>query len=105
MFDEICAAVGIPVLETPARTPRANCYAERWIRTVRAECTDRILIYGERHLRAVLNRHRSLQRPPTPQTRSQRPPDQDKQAVVSTEGRIERHEVLAGTINEYHRAA
>lgn len=106
VFDEVFAAVGVSVLKTPPQTPRANCYAERWIRTVRAECTDRMLIYGERHLRSVLNEyidHYNGHRPH--QARSQRPPDQDEQAVVSVEGRIERHEVLAGAINEYRRAA
>jgi hypothetical protein len=106
VFDEVFAAVGVTVLKTPPRTPRANCYAERWIRTVRAECIDRMLTYGERHLRSVLNEyidHYNGHRPH--QARGQRPPDQDEQAVVSIEGRIKRHEVLGGAINEYRRAA
>ncbi|MFG6202166.1 integrase core domain-containing protein [Nonomuraea sp. JJY05] len=79
------------------RTPRANCYAERWVRTVRAECTGRMLIHSERYLRSVLTEyadHYNGHRPH--QSRAQRPSDHDEWAVVPLEGRIERRKVLGG---------
>ena len=54
VFDEIFASEGLRTVMTPPRTPCANCYAERWIRTARAECTDRMLVYDERHLRSII---------------------------------------------------
>jgi putative transposase len=65
-----------------------------------------MLVYSERHLRAILDEyidHYNGHRPR--QARGQRPADQEEQVVVSIEGRIERHEVLEGAINEYRRAA
>ncbi|MEV4354208.1 integrase core domain-containing protein [Nonomuraea sp. NPDC049625] len=106
VFDEVFTGEGVTVTKTPPQTPRANCYAERWVRTVRAECTDRMLIYDEGHLRSVLEEyaeHYNAHRPH--QSRQQRPPDQDEQVVVPLEGRIQRRKVLSGAINEYHRAA
>ncbi|WP_211267231.1 integrase core domain-containing protein [Nonomuraea candida] len=105
-FDEIFTSLGVTVITTPSRTPRANCYAERWVRTARAECIDRMLIYDEGHLRSVLDEyaeHYNADRPH--QSRQQRPPDQDEDVVVPLEGRVQRPKVFSGVINEYHRAA
>jgi hypothetical protein len=90
--------------QIPPRTPRANCYAERWIRTARAECTDRMLIYGEQHLRAVpieyaghYNEHRPHQ------SRQQRPPGRDDQADVPRDLPAQRRAVLGGLVNRSQR--
>jgi putative transposase len=88
-FDAVLAGAGIDTVRIPPRCPRANCFAERFVLTARTELTDRILIFGERHLRHVLARyathyngrrpHRALQlRPPHPDHPA---PDLDHQQI------------------------
>jgi putative transposase len=105
-FDDVLASEGVRIVKSPPRAPRANCYAERWVRTVRAECTDRMLVYDEAHLRAVLRiyaGHYNGHRPH--QSRQQRPPDHDEQETAPIGTLVHRRKILGGVINEYHRAA
>ena len=53
-FDAVFAAAGVETIKIP---PRANAYAARWLRTVRAECLDWTLIWNRQHLQVVLSRY------------------------------------------------
>lgn len=54
MFDAVFAGAGVEVLKIPPRAAKANAYAERWVRTVRTECLDWLLIRNRGHLQHVL---------------------------------------------------
>ena len=109
-FDAVLAGAGIEVVKIPPRSPQANAYAERWVRTARAEVTDRMLIAGPRHLRAVLDEyagHYNQHRPH--RARDLRPPDCNDVTIAEiadlTTARIRRRRILGGLINEYEWAA
>jgi putative transposase len=105
-FDAVLADVGIRVIRIPPRCPRANCFAERFVRTVRAELTDRMLIFDQRHLRGVLTeyvRHYNGRRPH--RARHLRPPQPTYLVADLNQERITRRPILDGLINEYERAA
>ena len=104
-FDEVFRAEGVRVIRTPIRSPKANAFAERFVKTVRRECLDHLLIFGERHAQRVLAeylRHYNAERPhrglalETPEPGVAR--NQGDGAVV----RVDR---LGGLIHEYHRTA
>ncbi len=105
-FDAVFASEGIDIVKIPPRTPQANCYAERFVRSVHQECTDRLLIYNQRHAIAVLDefaRHFNHHRPtPEPWPTSTNPRSRHH---CSHNAPIRRHRVLGGLINEYRRAA
>ena len=105
-FDTAFTAVGIDVLLTAPQAPRMNAIAERFVRTVRAECTDRMLIIGERHLHAALSeyvKHYNTARSHQGHDMSLRAPDDSPDIIPfpAPADRIRRKSVLGGLINEY----
>ena len=108
-FDAVFAAAGIDVVKIPPRAPRANAYAERWVRTVRSECLDWTLVWNERQLYRVLTeylRHDNTVRPH--RSLDLQPPRPTPLTLVEpgTVGPlVQRVDVLGGLIHEYRRAA
>jgi putative transposase len=105
-FDAVFAAAGTDTIRTPPQAPRANSHAERWVGTVRRECTDRMLIPGQRHLTAVLaeyTRHYNDHRPH--RALAQQPPTPAQPIPSQPAVKIQRRPILNGLINEYAQAA
>ena len=105
-FDAVLADAGIEAVKIPPRSPRANAYAERFVLTARTEVTDRMLIFGRRHLRTTLAQyaaHYNGRRPH--RSRQLHPPRPDHPVADLSQERIKRRPVLGGLINEYERAA
>jgi putative transposase len=107
-FDEVFKAEEIRILRTPWRAPRANAYAERFVRTVRTECLDRVFILNERHLRSVLQTyvdHYNRERPHRGRDLLAPEGRPNIQPLSPTRDNIARRDRLGGLIHEYYREA
>jgi putative transposase len=106
-FDEVFRSEGVRVIRTPVRSPNANAYAERWVRTVREECLDRLLIVGRRHLERVLPvyvTHYNAHRPH--RALGLAPPDHAGPVPPSPlPVNVECIDLLGGLVHEYRAAA
>jgi putative transposase len=105
-FDAVLADAGIEVVKIPPRCPQANCFAERFVLTVRTELTDRMLIFSERHLRRVLAAyaaHYNTQRPH--RALQLHPPRPASPVPEPVHGKIRCRPILGGLINQYEPAA
>jgi putative transposase len=107
-FDDVFRSEGTDVVLTPVQAPNANAYAERWIRTVRAECLDWLLIIGQGHLDRILRvyvEHYNQHRP----HRALRlePPAPARPRIIAEDHptQVHRRDLLGGLLHEYRRAA
>jgi putative transposase len=109
-FDDVFRSSGLEIIRTPVRTPQANAVAERFVRTVRSECLDRLLILNEQHLERILDvfvehynghrPHRALALTPPRPTRQPVAP-----ATECSEARVQRRDRFGGVVHEYVLAA
>jgi len=107
-FDEVLRTEGVRVIRTPIRTPRANAFAERFVRTVRQECLDHVLIHDPRHLERVLQAyvaHYAKERPHRGLDLAVPAGNRAPRARRTTGTPVERRDVLGGLIHEYRWAA
>jgi len=88
------------VVKIPPRSPRANAYAERWVRTARAEVTDWMLIFGQRHLRTTLAEYAAHYNGRPHRSLLLHPPRPDHPVADLSQQRIKRRPILGGLINE-----
>lgn len=101
-FDALFQSEGIRTIQTPIQAPNANAYAERWVRSVREECLDKLIIVNEKHLKGVMNEYVTYYNTARPHQGIQQQipiaPD------ISTEsGPVRCRDVLGGIIHDYYR--
>jgi len=107
-FDDVFRSDGIEIIRTPFRTPQANGVAERFVRTVRSECLDWLLILNEKHLERVLEvfvTHYNEHRPHRALSLAPPEPRRSWVAAAAAVVRVHRRDRLGGVIREYILAA
>ena len=104
-FDEVFRTEGARVIKTPIRAPKANAFAERWVRTARRECLDHLLILGRRHLERALREFVMHYNASRPHRGLELAVPAASAAEASTDGTVSRRDRLGGLIHEYYREA
>ena len=99
------ASIGIETIRTPVRSPRANAYAERFVRTIRQECLDHVLVISRRHLESVLNEYIGHYNEARPHRGLQLAQPIAHPVAVIEGGTVARRDILDGLIHEYEWAA
>jgi transposase InsO family protein len=104
-FLEILTSSGVTPIRLPPRSPNLNAYAERFVRSIKEECLNRVVVLGESHLRLIVREyvehyhgernHQGLDNQLVERVR----------APVNPDAKIHRRERIGGLLNYYHREA
>jgi putative transposase len=103
-FDAVFTSERIPIVHTPYHAPNANAFAERWVRTVREECLDKVIILNEAHLQRVMQEYIEYYNAARPHQGIEQHIPVPK-ALAAREGPIRCQKVLNRMIPDYYRAA
>ncbi|HYN35491.1 MAG TPA: integrase core domain-containing protein [Actinomycetota bacterium] len=105
-FDEVFRSEGLKIIPTPIRAPKANAFAERWVRTIRHECLDWVLVTSRRHLERVVktyidhyNRHRPHH---SLDLHAPDPDELEERSWPAAAWSVGRRDRLGGLIHEYY---
>ena len=104
-FDTVFTSEDITIIRTPLQAPNANAFAERWIRSAREECLDKILILNERHLWRVLTVYADYYNHARPHQGLEQQCPVPLQRSTARDGPIERRDRLGGVLHDYYRRA
>jgi len=104
-FDAVFASIGVEIILTPVRSPRANALAERLVRTAREDCLDHLLVLSHHHLETVLAEYVEHYNTARPHRGLDLTPPEPTTSLVGRSGAICRRDVLSGLVHEYELAA
>ena len=106
-FDAVAEGTGITILHTPVRAPNANAVCERFLRSVRRECLDHVIVLGEEHLWHILGRYCEYFNGARPHQgiRQRVPNERSEGSRAAHHGSVEEIPILGGLHHEYRLAA
>lgn len=103
-FDTIFRSEQIDIIRTPVRAPNANAFAERWVRTIRQECLDHVLILNEAHLRRILTEYITFYNERRPHQGLEQQAPIPKLSLAPAES-VRSHPILGGIVYDYYDSA
>jgi len=105
MGEEFCLVAGVKTLRLPRRSPNLNAYAERWVRTIRENCLDQLILIGEDSLRRAVGQYVEHYNTERAHQSLENKIIEPKFDEISEKGEVVCDSRLGGMLNYYYRKA